>query len=56
MKVDDNQILELIRLQQLRAADKRMTPYTRDQADETVSAPTELLALRRGVPVEGVVN
>lgn len=56
MKVTESQILELIRLSQLRASDKRLTPYTRDQAQETISELTELLILRRGVPVEGMVS
>jgi hypothetical protein len=56
MKVSENQVVDLIRIAQLRADDKRLTPYTRQQAQETVSALTELLKLRHGVPVEGVVS
>lgn len=56
MKVTENQIFELIRLAQLKADDNRLTRYTREQAQETISALTELLKLRRGVTVEGVVS
>jgi hypothetical protein len=56
VKVNENQVLELIRLAQLRAEDKRLTPYTRQQAQETVSALTELLRLHCDIPLEGVVS
>jgi hypothetical protein len=56
VKVDERAVLELIRLAQLRAEDNRFTSYTRQQAQETVSALTELLRLRCGIPVEGVVS
>lgn len=54
--VTDEQIDELIRLNRLRAADDRLTPYSRDLARETIAALTELQVHRKGIPVEGVVS
>lgn len=54
--VTTQQLEALLSMARLRAADDRLTAYTREQARENIAALEELQVYRKGIAVEGVIR